>query len=62
MKELLERFKQPRGAWLIVAWLLGLGGAACSIAVVALEAEGWWVYLVYTLAALFLAYAIYALV
>ncbi len=62
MKELLERFKQPRGAWLIVAWLLGLGGAACSIAVVALESEGWWVYLVYTLAALFLAYAIYALV
>ena len=61
MKRLLDLLKNPRGAWLIVAWLLGIGAAAASIAVVVLEAEGGWVYAVY-LAAVLLAYAIYALV
>lgn len=61
MKRLLDLLKNPRGAWLIVAWLLGIGTAAASIAVVVLEAEGGWVYAVY-LAAVLLAYAIYALV
>lgn len=62
MRKLLDLMKNPRGVFLIVAWILGLGGAAASVAVVALEAEGGWVYLVYALAAIFLAYAIYALV
>ena len=61
MKRLLDLLKNPRGAWLIVAWLLGIGAAAASIAVVVLGAEGGWVYAVY-LAAVLLAYAIYALV
>ena len=62
MKRLLDLLKNPRGAWLIVAWLLGIGTAAASIAVVVLEAEGGWVYAVYLAAAVLLAYAIYALV
>lgn len=62
MKRLLDLLKNPRGAWLIVAWLLGIGAAAASIAVVVLEAEGGWVYAVYLAAAVLLAYAIYALV
>ena len=62
MKRLLDLLKNPRGAWLIVAWLLGNGAAAASIAVVVLEAEGGWVYAVYLAAAVLLAYAIYALV
>ena len=62
MKRLLDLLKIPRGAWLIVAWLLGIGAAAASIAVVVLEAEGGWVYAVYLAAAVLLAYAIYALV
>lgn len=62
MKRLLDLLKNPRGAWLIVAWLLGIGTAAASIAVVVLGAEGGWVYAVYLAAAVLLAYAIYALV
>ena len=62
MKRLLDLLKNPRGAWLIVAWLLGIGAAAASIAVVVLGAEGGWVYAVYLAAAVLLAYAIYALV
>lgn len=62
MKRLLDLLKNPRGAWLIVAWLLGIGAAAASIAVVVLGAEGSWVYAVYLAAAVLLAYAIYALV
>ena len=62
MKRLLDLLKNPRGAWLIVAWLLGIGAAAASIAVDVLEAEGGWVYAVYLAAAVLLAYAIYALV
>ena len=62
MKRLLDLLKNPRGAWLIVAWLLGIGTAAASIAVGVLEAEGGWVYAVYLAAAVLLAYAIYALV
>ena len=62
MKRLLDLLKNPRGAWLIVAWLLGIGAAAASIAVVVLEADGGWVYAVYLAAAVLLAYAIYALV
>lgn len=62
MKRLLDLLKNPRGAWLIVAWLLGIGAAAASIAVVVLGAEGGWVYAVYFAAAVLLAYAIYALV
>lgn len=62
MKRLLDLLKNPRDAWLIVAWLLGIGTAAASIAVVVLEAEGGWVYAVYLAAAVLLAYAIYALV
>lgn len=62
MKRLLDLLKNPRGAWLIVAWLLGIGTVAASIAVVVLEAEGGWVYAVYLAAAVLLAYAIYALV
>lgn len=62
MKRLLDLLKNPRGAWLIVAWLLGIGAAAASIAVVVLGAEGGWVYAVYLVAAVLLAYAIYALV
>lgn len=62
MKRLLDLLKNPRGAWLIVAWLLGIGTVAASIAVVVLGAEGGWVYAVYLAAAVLLAYAIYALV
>ena len=62
MKRLLDLLKNPRGAWLIVAWLLGIGAATASIAVVVLGAEGGWVYAVYLAAAVLLAYAIYALV
>lgn len=62
MKRLLDLLKNPRSAWLIVAWLLGIGAAAASIAVVVLGAEGGWVYAVYLAAAVLLAYAIYALV
>lgn len=62
MKRLPDLLKNPRGAWLIVAWLLGIGTVAASIAVVVLEAEGGWVYAVYLAAAVLLAYAIYALV
>ena len=46
MRKLLDLMKNPRGVFLIVAWILGLGGAAASVAVVALVAEGGWVYVV----------------